>query len=330
MEAGPPAPSTTHIRVLDDPERKELTIALGPIDLPARTSHHALDQLPVQEGTVPFDLTIRSYRAEVYDETGARVPQTVLHHLNVLDPGRRELFLPIMLRVLAASHETPPVSVPGWLFGIPMRGGTRFLALTMLHNPTDETYRGVSVRLVVGYERREGLPVYSAVPFHLDTMFPITSSKSFDLPPGRFAKTYEGSPVVPGLIVGIGGHLHRYATRLRLEDLTTEEVLYDVSPVVDGEGHIEKIPMLTHQGKGIGALVDPDHIYRVTAEYYNPTGDVIPNGGMGAVAGVFIPMEPWPPSNPGDPLYRADYEWVLASLSRHGGERGHGGVDGSP
>lgn len=318
--------SSAFLEVIHEPEAERLTIALGPIDLPARTTHHELAQIPVQEGTVPFDFTIRGYRAEVVDGNGDAVPQDVIHHLNLLDPRRRELFLPIMLRVLAASHETSPVRVPGWLFGIPMRGGSPFLALTMLHNPTDTSYEEVSVRLVIEYEASDVLPVYPIVPWHLDTMFPL-GRKAFDLPPGRSSKSYEASPAIRGLILGLGGHLHRYATSLRLEDVTTGEVLYEVEPELRPDGHIERIPALLHRGRGIGMLVEPSHVYRVTAEYSNPTGETIPDGGMGSVAGAFLPLEPWPGADPFDPLYRADYEWVLASL-RHGeggGAHEHGG-----
>ena len=183
-EARSRRPASDRLEIVDDPGSKTLTISLGPIDLPAGISHHELDQIPVQEGTVPFDFTIRGYRAEVYDERGRRVPQDVIHHMNLLDPERRELFEPIMLRVLAASHETKPVRLPGWLFGIPMREGSKFLALTMLHNPTSESYRGVRVHLVLEYERAERLPIYPVVPWHLDTMFPL-GRKAFDLPPGH-------------------------------------------------------------------------------------------------------------------------------------------------
>lgn len=309
--------SGEHLSIEVDPDRKEIAIVIGPIDLPAGTTHHALEQLPVQEGTVPFDLTIRGYRAEIVDGEGRPVPQDVLHHMNLLDPDRRELFMPIMLRVLAASHETRPVSLPGWLFGIPMRGGARFLALAMLHNPTSETYTGVRVRLVIEYERRERLPLYTIIPWHLDTMFPVAGTKSFDLPPGASSKSFEASPVVSGLILGLGGHLHQYATRLTLRDLTTDDILYDVEPDVNDDGHIEKIPMLLHRGKGPGLLVEPSHVYRVTAEYWNPTGELIPGGGMGAVAGAFVPLDEWPSADPGNPLYVADYEWVLASQEHH-------------
>ena len=327
-----PTTSTKSIRVVDDPERKELAIILGPIDLPAHASHH-MAQLPVQEGVFPFDMTIRGYRTHIIDADGAPVPRIVLHHMNLLDPGRRELFLPIMLRVLAASHETPPVRMPGWLFGLPVRGGSGFLALTMLHNPTAEDYEGVTVHLTLDYERHEGLPLYPLTPFHLDAMYPgVSAAKAWDLPPGHSTKSWDARPAIRGLIIGLGGHLHAHATRLTLRNLTTGEVLYDVRPAVDEHGRIVDIPMRTHRGPGVGALVVPEHTYRITAEYRNPFDSVIEDGGMGAVAGVFIPLETWPAADPRGALFAADYDWVIRSQVEHGAapERARGAVPGPP
>ena len=318
MDEAPPRTSTESIRIVDDPERQELTVILGPIDLPALSSHN-IEQLPVQEGTIPFDMTIHGYRTHVVDMHGEPVPRVVIHHMNLLDPGRRELFLPIMLRVLAASHETPSISFPGWLFGIPMRAGSTFLALTMLHNPTEVTYEGVTVHLTIEYDRRKVLPLYTITPFHLDAMYPeVSGTKAWDLPPGHSTKSWETSPAIPGLIVGLGGHLHAYASRLALEDVTTGEVMYDVRPKLADDGQILDIPILTHRGRGVGTLVVPGHVYRITAEYWNPFDEVIVDGAMGAVAGAFIPMEDWPAANPGNALYAADYDWVIRSQVEHG------------
>lgn len=317
-EGDRPTTSTASIRVIDHPEHKELAVILGPINLPARSSHH-MAQLPVQEGTVPFDLTIRGYRTHIIDGDGEPVPRVVLHHMNLLDPGRRELFLPIMLRVLAASHETRPVSFPGWLFGIPMKGGSRFLALTMLHNPTDVAYEGVTVHLTLEYERIAPLPVYPVAPFHLDAMYPeVSATKAWDLPPGHSVKTWDASPAIRGLIIGLGGHLHAHASRLRLENLSTGDVLYDIRPRLDEEGHVVDIPALTHRGRGVGALVVPEHRYRITVEYRNPFDTVIADGGMGSIAGAFIPLEDWPAANPREALFAADYDWVVRSQIQHG------------
>ena len=320
------AQESSHLVVTDHPEEKTLVIALGPIDLPARTSHHALEQLAVQEGTVPFDLMIRGFRIEAIDGDGNPVPQTVVHHSNILDPERRELFLPIMRRVLAASHETKPQKLPGWLFGLPLVGGDRFLALCMLHNPTAESYEDVMIRFVLEYERgtRSGfLPLYTVYPFHLDAMFPL-GSKAFDLPPGEYSMSWEGSPAIPGGIIGMGGHLHQYATRLVLEDVTTGDVLYDFAPKTDAEGHIEEIPVVRYTRRGIGRPIFPDHVYRVTAYYYNPTGEVIVDGGMGSVAGAFVPYASavWPMADPMDQLFAADFADVIVSTDMSGMEAG--------
>ncbi|WP_420447703.1 hypothetical protein [Candidatus Palauibacter sp.] len=320
-DAGRPTTSTASIRIVDDPERKELAVILGPIDLPARSSHH-MAQLPVQEGSIPFDLTIRGYRTHIIDGEGRPVPRLVLHHMNLLDPGRRELFLPIMLRVLAASHETPPLSLPGWLFGIPMKGGSRFLALTMLHNPTEVDYEDVTVHLTLEYERLAHLPVYPVAPFHLDAMYPeVSTTKAWDLPPGHSVKTWDASPAIRGLIIGLGGHLHAHASRLRFENLSTGEVLYDIQPRLDEEGRVVDIPALVYRGRGVGVLVVPEHRYRITVEYLNPFDSVIEDGGMGSIAGAFIPLEDLPAANPRAALFSADYDWVLRSQVEHGAVR---------
>jgi hypothetical protein len=196
---------------------------------------------------------------------------------------------------------------------MPVRGGSPFIALTMLHNPTDASYHGVSIRLVIGYERREFLPVYRMYPFHMDVLFP-TGSKAFDLPPGKSSRSFQGSPAILGGIVGMGGHLHRYGTKLMLEDVTTGEIILKVRPRARSDGYIEEIPVHMHRGDGIGLVIYPDHVYRVTAEYYNPTGEVIPEGGMGSIAGGFVPMAEWPMADLEDPLYLADYEWVMTSV----------------
>jgi hypothetical protein len=324
-----------HLVVTDNPAEKTLVIALGPIDLPARTSHHDLEQLAVQEGTVPFDLMIRGFRIEAVDGDGNEVPQIVVHHANILDPERRELFLPIMRRVVAASHETKPQKLPGWLFGFPMVEGDRFLALTMLHNPTDRSYEDVMIRFVLDYERgsRSGLfPFYTMFSFHLDVMFPL-GSKAFDLPPGEYSKSWEGSPAIPGGIIGMGGHAHQYATRLVLEDVTSGDVLYDMAPRTGEDGHIEEVPVVRYTQRGIAWPIYPDHVYRVTIHYYNPTGRTIPDGGMGSVAGAFIPAANavWPMADPTDELFAADYANVLVSTQMSDMEgAGHQHMDGGP
>lgn len=313
------------------PEREEIVFSLGPIDLPARTSHHALEQLPVQEGIIPFDMTVDAYHAEAVDRDGRPVPQDVIHHLNLLDPTDRELFLPIMRRVFAASHETPPVSVPELLLGVPFEGGDRFWFLAMLHNPTSRSYEGVRVRLVMNYNRSGTTPLYRMYPFHLDVMFPL-GYKAFDLPPGETIRSWEGSPAIAGAIVGMGGHLHRHATRLELRDLTEGHLLWVFEPPRTPDGSVEEVPALLHRGHGLGFPIQPSHTYRVSVTYYNPTRDTIRDGGMGSVAGAIIPYDwrAWPRADPGDPIYAEDYRNVLVSNEMGGMDTEPSGHDHRP
>lgn len=279
----PPPVDSRFLTIEHVPEREELILSLGPIDLPAHTSHHALEQLPVQEGRFPFDMTIDAYRVEAIDGQGGRVPEALL--------------------------------------GVPLEGGDRFLVLTMLHNPTDRGYEGVHVRMVMNYNRSRWTPLYRMYPFHIDVMFPL-GSKAFDLPPGRSEKHWDGSPAIAGGIVGMGGHLHAYAEKLELIDLTEDRVLWRVEPDTGPDGHIEEVPVLRPIGRGVGFPIFPSHRYRVKVTYYNPTGDTIVDGGMGSVAGALIPYdsEAWPEAVPTDPTYAADYANVIVSTGAHGHE----------
>ena len=59
--------------------------------------------------------------------------------------------------------------------------------------------------------------------------------------------------------------------------------------------------------------LEPSHRYRVTVQYLNPTGQVIPDGGMGVVGGLFIPDRDivWPATDPSDSLYAQDFRQYM-------------------
>jgi hypothetical protein len=58
----------------------------------------------------------------------------------------------------------------------------------------------------------------------------------------------------------------------------------------------------------LGIRIESPHRYRVTVTYDNPTGRTIPDGGMGAVAGLFVPDggATWPGVDTTDASYRQD------------------------
>ncbi|MBI1967995.1 MAG: hypothetical protein HYS40_08400 [Gemmatimonadetes bacterium] len=312
-------------RVSADPRKGELVIELAPVDLPAGTGHHVAGQPPVASGELPVDGAIYGLRAEVVDESGRVLPPELVHHFNLIDPDHRELFLPIARRMAAAGRETGEPKVPWLLFGFPFHRGARVIASAMLHNPTPTAYRGVRTRLVLNYTpASRPWPIWEAYPWQLDVAFPV-GNKSFDLPPGRSERSYEGSPAVPGKIVAIAGHLHDYGVRVELTDVTTGEVIWRAQPVRDSARRLVAIPIgRLYAWNRLGAHIVPVHRYRVTALYDNPTGRVIQAGGMGVVGGLFVPDRgaQWPAADVRDSLYLADLRHAMR-LAGNGGAVEH-------
>ena len=64
---------------------------------------------------------------------------------------------------------------------------------------------------------------------------PPAGGHSFDLPPGRSVKSWEGRPAVAARLLAAGSHLHQYGTALRLEDVSTGKVIWEAGPEL-GEG----------------------------------------------------------------------------------------------
>lgn len=299
-----------------DAGTREVVLELAPVDLPAHSDHHAVEQPEPREATMPVDGWVHGYRVELLDRNGRTVPHAVLHHVNIIVPGRRELFSQIMQRLGAAGHETGDVVAPR-LLGYPLDRSDRVLLTAMLHNPTDAAYEGVRVRVRLPHVPRTALirPI-RVYPFYLDVM-PPAGIHEYDLPPGRSETSWEGKPAVSGRILGMAGHLHRYATLLRFEDVTERKVLYEAKPVLDASGNVIGMPRDLVFWK-LGVPLHAEHTYRLTAFYDNPTGDTIPGGGMGALGGIFLASRgrEWPAIDPRHPEYLKD---LAVTWRREGG-----------
>ena len=305
----------------------ELVFELPPTDLPAGLSHgegmgehhgHGDRTGPgwpaVSLVTLPVTGAIHAFRVEMVDSAGTRLPDVLLHHLNLIDPYHRELFLPISRRVIAAGKETGGHRLPWVLFGLPIKKGDRLVLNAMLHNPTDTAYRGVRTRLILEYSGSpRPWPFHQAFPWQLDVGFPV-GDKSFDLPPGRYSESYEAKPAVAGRIVGMGGHVHERALRLVLTDVTDNKVMWEAKPIVDSTGELIGMPVgRFYNLTRVGLPLDTSHVYRVSVEYDNPTGAVISQGGMGVIGGLMVPVEGgrWPRADVADTLYLTDLKHYL-------------------
>jgi hypothetical protein len=301
-----------------DRARGELTIELQPADLAATPGRETMMSLPVEQVIIPASGSIYRVRTAVLDSAGNELPRTYLHHVNLRDPYKRDLFLPAGLHLLAASKETPKLDVPQLVLGLPLEKGQRILATAMLNNPTSVPRHGVRIRLTFGYKLTDGFggslfPLFRAYPWVIDVRFPLGTppdgSLAFDLPPGQTVRSWESSPAIAGYILGLGGHVHDYATELELSDATTGKVLWRQAPVKDAAGHVLSMPITKfYRWYRLGLRIEPSHRYRITVRYDNPTGRVLHSGGMGAIAGLFVPERgaKWPLVDTADSVYRED------------------------
>jgi hypothetical protein len=114
--------------------------------------------------------------------------------------------------------------------------------------------------------------------------------------------------------VGIGGHVHDHADSLVLRDVSTGALIWRALPITDSTHHVVAMPIKKFIGlTGVGVRIVPDHRYRVTVFYDNETGQTLPDGGMGVVAGLFVPAPDvtWPAADETDSLYVSDLRHAL-------------------
>jgi hypothetical protein len=310
-----PQDQATTTQLTDDTEHGAFVITVGPLDLPPMGSeeHMTMDMPgmfpPIGTVRVPHDAYLYGFDYEIVDSAGSRLSNRLLHHLNVIDATHRELFLPISQRMLAVGRETGAKSMPWLLLGYPVSAGQEMLVTAMMHNESDVSYHRAKLHLVLKYvPARRPWPLFKVYPFQLDVAFPA-GDKAFDVPPGHSSRSYEGRPSMAGRIMVIGAHLHPYATSIRFEDVTTNRLVWEGTPIEDAQAELEGVT-LGRLYRTLGVKIYPDHTYRVTVTYNNTTGATLPDGGMGVVGGVFMPSGggPWPLADRNDPLYRLDRE----------------------
>ena len=304
--------------------QNSFTVEIGPVNLAATHNHgtaggphsHAGVAItpPVTEVAIPVSGYLNGFQVVVVDSAGKDVPLDIIHHLNFIDPENRELFLPISQRMLAVGKETGSHSFPRMLFGYPLRAGQRMVVSAMLHNPHMQDFRGARVKVTFTYSpMHRPWPLFRVYPFQLDVLFP-TGDKSFDLPPGRSEKSYEGSPAIDGRIIMMSGHVHENAKTLTLSDVTTGKVIWEGKPSLDENGMVKSMPIGNFAGQ-LGVKLSHDHKYRVTVVYENPTADTLRAGGMGVVGGLFLPGfgVKWPKADTTNPTYGTDRMHYLRS-----------------
>jgi hypothetical protein len=317
----PPAP-TVHVSV--DSSRHELTVTSGPYNLPNMPpmEDHAMMDLgmshdtPLQRFAWPVEGWFRGFRVELVDGQGRPVPPHVMHHMVMVNFSRRQLLYSAAERLMGTGTETEEVSVPKTI-GVPMKPGMQLGMYVAWHNDTGRDLDGVHLKLVMLWTPKNQNPQpVNALPIYMDVNLTVGGQNTYDVPPGKSTRAYEFTLPVGGRLLGVGGHMHDYGTRVWLEDVQSGKVLTQVTAERDAEGKLVKVSRKLFGVSGDGLRLKPNRRYRVVGEYDNPTGEMRPMGAMASMVGLFVPddMRRWPSIDPRDPIYRRD----LASLEVRG------------
>src|SRR3954470_17775059 len=80
----------------------DIVLTLGPVRLPPHGQGAMMRLVPAHFADLPRGGTISSFDVELVDAFNRQVDKKYLHHVNLILPDRRELFLPVMQRLAAS------------------------------------------------------------------------------------------------------------------------------------------------------------------------------------------------------------------------------------
>ena len=311
----PSHPDSAAARVTIDSARHEVIITTTPFDLQneppmdeTMMDHGMMHDTPVMHFTWPVQGWFRGFSFELHDAQGRPVPQSVMHHMIMVNFSRRQLVYNAFERILGAGTETSAASVPKTI-GVPMDPGMDLGMYIAWHNSTGHDLKGVVLTLRMQYTPANQYPrPVNALPIYMDVNLTVGGTNMFDVPPGRSEKAHEFTLPISGRLLGVGGHMHDYGVEVRLEDVATGKVLTRVTATKDSTGHTLKVSRQLFGVGGRGLKLEANHPYRVVGVYDNPTGHTLINGAMAHMVGLFVPddMSQWPKLDMSDSTLQAD------------------------
>src|SRR5271154_328038 len=268
---------------------KTITLRVGPIDLPAHTSHMTMPQPPDLEWQIPIDGWLLAYSPRLVDANGNAVPGRVLHHTAFWNENRADFLCPNKEEHIfgAGGEMTNWAELPG--FGYRVQMGDTIRVETMIHNPTDTSYETVYLEVVIPYtEVSSGAKVKSVYPTWMDVK--SCGNSGYDLPAGKSEQTGTVTVKYDGVLLGVGGHMHDYGRRLVLEDATRKETVATLDAKVDDRGDLLSMPTVLFLDRG-GYKFTVGDVLKISATYDNTAGKLLRDGAMGIVVGYFAPSD---------------------------------------
>jgi hypothetical protein len=303
-----------------DSAHREIRILAGPFRI-AAMAHESDDMMmmdtPVLRVAWPVNGWVRGYSVQLCDGDaagGAALARGMVHHVGLANYSRRELLYPMVERLMAVGKETPRISLPAGA-GVPLARGDTLGLYSAFHDVGGRTVEHAYVVVTLPWIPEGHAHPIDVMPFFADANSVIGGTSAWDLPPGRSEKSSEFTMPLGGSILALGGHVHDYARSVRLEDAENGKVLVRLDTKLTSDGHLITLGKRVFGFHEEGLSLLPNHRYRVVAQYDNPTGHVIRQGGMASMAGAFVPddVRQWPLL---DPL-NADVKRDIASVGAH-------------
>jgi hypothetical protein len=266
-----------------------IVVRIGPMNLPARTSHMKMPQPPDLEWQIPIDGWLLGYSPKLVDAKGNTVPGRVLHHSAFWNENRADFLCPNKEEHIfgAGGELTNWAEVPGYGYGVQM--GDKIRIETMVHNPTDTSYDNVYLEVTIPYQQAaDGAKLKSVYPAWMDVK--SCGNSGYDLPAGKTEQNGTVTVKYTGVLLGVGGHMHDYARQLVLEDATRKETVATLGAKVDDHGELLSMPTLLFLDQG-GYKFAAGDVLKIVATYDNTTGRLLRDGAMGIVVGYFVPAD---------------------------------------
>ena len=288
MDMVHPVSKTARLNVSNDAGAQQMTVRVGPLNLPAHATHMTVAQPPDFFLTIPFDGWLVAYHPRLVDNHGLPLPNKLLHHAAFYDTARPDFLCSNKdEHIFGAGGEMNDwPAIPG--YGYPVRKGDRIRISAMFANPTAKNFPDVFLEVRMDYKIADAAqpPLQDVYPAWFDVM--ECADSSYTLLPGETIKTGQFKLRYSGKLLGVGGHLHDYGEWLTLKDTTTSTTLASLAAKTDLAGHVLAMPIESFAAQGGDALAKGD-VIEVTDAYNNTTGNPIDDGAMGIVVGYFLP-----------------------------------------
>src|SRR6266404_4101129 len=267
-----------------------VTLRVGPMNLPAHTSHMKMPQPPDLVWDVPLNGWLLAYHPKLVDASGNAVPGTVLHHVAFWNENRADFLCPNKEEHIfgAGSEMTDWAEMPG--YGYRVEKGNKIRVETMMYNPTATSYDKAYLEVVIPFQEVPGdanaAPRKNVYPAWMDVK--SCGDSSYDVPAGKSTKSGMVTVKYDGVLLGVGGHLHDYGRQVLLQDASRKETVATLDAKVDFAGRLESVPVKLFLQEG-GYKFSANDVLKISAAYDNPTGKLLRDGAMGIAVGYFVP-----------------------------------------